>query len=147
MLKPEVGRGESHLVPDFADALRFFPPFLIPARCARIFRRGLLITLLALLAGCAESESRPPSVKILTSTEIERRATLSILRRAWEDRPSGISDDHCWYERRLLNRCAYFGRQIKHAETYVAACQFWSSSLREHLDAYDDEYFKGYKRN
>jgi hypothetical protein len=134
-------------VTDFTNHPGLFPPSLIPPRCAWIIRRCLLVALLAQLAGCAASDSRPPSVNIRTSTEIERRATLSILRRAWEDRPPGISDDHCWYERRLLNRSAYFGRQVQHTETYVAACQFWSSSLREHLDAYDDDYFKGYKRN
>jgi hypothetical protein len=134
-------------VTDLADHLRFFPAFLLPAGRAWVLRWCLLFGSLTLLVGCAASDSRPPSVNIRTSTEIERRATLSILRRAWEDRPSGNSDDHCWYERRLLNRSAYFGRQVQHTETYVAACQFWSSSLREHLDAYDDDYFKGYKRN
>ena len=72
--------------------------------------------------------------------------TLSTFRRAWEERPEGASDDHCWYERRLLNRSAYFGRKIVNTETYVEACQFWISCLREHLDTYDDPQYKDYKR-
>ena len=83
-------------------------------------RISLLLALLALLAGlsgCTDSNSRPPSVQLRSDTVIERRATLSILRRMWVDRPLAISDDHSWYERRLLDRSAYFGRKLRNTET------------------------------
>lgn len=101
-----------------------------------------LLVVFSVVTGCSESDSRPPAVPMRTETVIERRATLSILRRAWEDRPEGISDAHCWYERRLLDRSAYFGRKIRDTETYLEATQFWMRCLREHLDAYDDEHYK-----
>lgn len=77
-----------------------------------------------------------------TETVIERRATLSVLRRAWDDRPPEVNDDHCWYERRLLDRSAYFGRKVRNTETYQEACNFWMRCLREHIEAYDDEVYK-----
>ncbi len=104
------------------------------------------LILLGGLAGCSSAESRPPDVPIRTATAIERRATFSILRRAWEDRPQGASDDHCWYERRLLIRSGFFGKKIKDTETYVEACQFWMRCVREHLEVYDDEHYKPYLR-
>lgn len=112
-------------------------------------RRRLFLTTLFLLVGltgCSDDDSRPPDVPLRTATSIERRATLSILRRAWEDRPTGVSDDHCWYERRLLNRSANFGKRIRDTETYVEACQFWMTCVREHLDLYDDEGYRPYRR-
>ncbi len=51
------------------------------------------------------------------------------------------SDDHSWYERRLLDRSAYFGRKIRNTETYGAACDFWMHCVREHVERYDDEYY------
>jgi hypothetical protein len=73
---------------------------------------------------------------------IERRATLSMLRRAWEDRPMEINDDHFWYERRLLDRSAFFGRKVKDSETYHDACNFWMNCVREHVDRYDDALYR-----
>jgi hypothetical protein len=108
-------------------------------------RKFLLLVALAALAGvtgCADTNSRPPNVKLHAATTIERRATLSILRRAWEDRPLEVNNDHFWYERRLLDRSAFFGRKIKDTETYREACSFWMTCLREHLDRYDDDLYK-----
>lgn len=112
------------------------------ARTARMSLPLAGLLLLAILAGCSESESRPPSIPVRTETALERRVTLSSLRRAWEERPEGVSDDHCWYERRLLDRSAFFGRKISNTETYLEACQFWNRCLREHLETYDDDHYK-----
>jgi hypothetical protein len=101
--------------------------------------------LLALLAGCADSASRPPDVPLRANTAIERRATLSMLRRAWSERPRDETDDHCWYERRLLNRSGYFGRKVRGSETYEEACSFWMGCVREHLEAYDDDTYRGFR--
>ncbi len=100
------------------------------------------LALLAGLAGCVDSNSRPPSVPLRADSPIERRATLSTLRRAWEERPIEISDDHSWYERRLLDRSAYFGRKIRNTETYRAACDLWMSCVKEHVERYDDGYYR-----
>lgn len=107
-------------------------------------RKSLLIVLLAFsagLAGCADSDSRPPDIPLRVATTIERRATLSVIRRAWEDRPMEISDDHFWYERRLLDRSACFGRKIKDTELYREACSFWMICVRDHVDRYDDRRY------
>jgi hypothetical protein len=101
-----------------------------------------LLAALASLAGCAESESRPPDIPLRSTTTIERRATLSVLRRAWEDRPEEANDNHFWYERRLLDRSAFFGRKIKDTETYREACNFWMGCVREHVERYDDDRYK-----
>jgi hypothetical protein len=101
------------------------------------------------LSGCTDegSASRPPEIKLRMATSIERRATLSILRRAWADRPTGVNDDHCWYERRLLNQSGYFGRKVSGTEVYVEACQFWMRCVREHLENYDDATYHGLRGN
>jgi hypothetical protein len=104
--------------------------------------RVLALALGTGLAGCAESNSHPPATPLRTATAIERRASLSILRRAWEDRPMETNNDHFWYERRLLDRSAYLGRKIKDTETYLEACRFWMSCVREHVDRYDDDRYK-----
>jgi hypothetical protein len=109
------------------------------------FKKILPWLLLALLAGCADTESRPPDIQLRYATVIERRATLSLLRRAWNERPVDATDDHCWYERRLLNRGGFFGRKVRDTETYEEACQFWMRCVREHLEAYDDETFRGFR--
>jgi hypothetical protein len=111
----------------------------------RLSRLLLPLLVLTLVPGCEDPDSRPPEIAVRTATVIERRATLSIFRRAWEDRPRRISDAHCWYERRLLNRMGFFGRSIRHTETHVEACQFWLSCLREHMSSYDDETYKDFK--
>jgi len=107
----------------------------------RKFIQVTTLVLVLIVAGCADSNSRPPSVPLRANTPIERRATLSILRRAWETRPMAISDDHSWYERRLLDRSAYFGRKIRNTESYGEACTFWMRCVREHVERYDDEYY------
>ena len=104
--------------------------------------RAVLLAFVAGLAGCADSDSRPPQISLRAATAIERRATLSILRRAWEDRPMDINNDHFWYERRLLDRSAFFGRKVKDSETYREACSFWMNCVREHVDRYDDDLYK-----
>ncbi|MCX6953693.1 MAG: hypothetical protein NTV51_16200 [Verrucomicrobia bacterium] len=104
--------------------------------------RVALLAVVASLAGCDDSDSRPPQIPLRAATTIERRATLSVLRRAWEDRPREISNDHFWYERRLLDRSAFFGRKVKDSETYREACSFWMSCVREHVDRYDDDLYK-----
>lgn len=102
----------------------------------------ILLTLALALAGCAADQSRPPATPIRTATVVERRATFSILRRAWANRPIDVSDDHLWYERRLLDRAAYFGRRVRNTETYEAACDFWMACLREHISRYDDPHYR-----
>ncbi len=102
----------------------------------------LLLVLLAGMPGCADFASSPPTITIRVATAIERRATLSILRRAWDDRPRETNDNHFWYERRLLDRSAYFGRKIKDSETYREACSFWMSAVRDHVERYDDDRYK-----
>ncbi len=111
----------------------------------RLFHAVLALALLAILAGCDDSDSRPPDTPIRIATTIERRVTLSVLRRAWDDRPREITDAHCWYERRLLDRSGIFGRRIRDTETYVEACQFWMRCVREHLDSYDDKTYQGFR--
>jgi hypothetical protein len=111
----------------------------------RRLRIVLALALLAVLPGCEDDESHPPETPILTANPIERRVTLSVLRRAWEVRPREVSDSHCWYERRLLDRSGYFGRKIRDTETYVEACQFWMRCVREHLESYDDKTYQGFR--
>jgi len=89
----------------------------------KILRLGLL-AFTASLASCAVDNSHPPTTPLRVETTIERRATLSTLRRAWEERPSDVSDEHCWYERRLLDRSAFFGRKIRDSETYKEGLWF-----------------------
>jgi hypothetical protein len=101
-----------------------------------------LLAIVAVLAGCDDTNARPPNIALRCETSIERRATLSILRRAWADRPDTVNNDHFWYERRLLDRSAYFGRKIKDSETYREGCQFWMSCVRDHVDRYDDDLYK-----
>lgn len=105
------------------------------------FLRIVLLAFMGSLVGCADSNSHPPSTPLRAESAIERRATLSMLHRAWDERPEGISEDHCWYERRLLDRGAFFGRKIRNTETYRDACTFWMSCLREHIERYDDERY------
>jgi len=111
----------------------------------KLMRKFLHTARLALvvgLAGCADTDSRPPAIQLRTDNVITRRATLSILRRAWDDRPVTVSENHSWYERRLLDRSAYFGRKIRNTETYREACNFWMSCVRDHVERYDDDYYR-----
>ena len=103
---------------------------------------GSMLALTACLTSCADYDSHPVATPLRTGTAIERRATLSILRRAWDERPPESSDDHCWYERRLLDRSAFFGRKIHDTETYREACSFWMGCVREHVDRYDDPRYQ-----
>lgn len=105
--------------------------------------RALLVTLsLALgMAGCAQPNTHPPAISLRAGSAIERRATLSLLKRAWEERPQENTDDHCWYERRLLDRSAFFGRKIRDTESYREVCNFWMLCVREHIEKYDDNRY------
>jgi hypothetical protein len=57
------------------------------------------------------------------------------------ERPEDPTDDHCWYERRLLDRSAFFGRKIRDTETYREACNFWMDCVREHIERYEDNRY------
>lgn len=98
---------------------------------------SLTVILLA-LTGCESDESRPPAIELRTKTAIERQATLSILRRAWRERPTETSDAHAWYERRLLNRIGAFGKRVKGTETFRPAGQLWLDCLHDHRLRYED---------
>lgn len=108
----------------------------------RIILRMAVLALIMGLAGCDDADSRPPQIPLRVETAIQRRATLSILRRAWEDRPMDITNDHLWYERRLLDRSAFFGRKVRDTETYREACNFWMSCVRSHVDRYEDTHYR-----
>lgn len=91
------------------------------------------------LSGCADDHYRLPTLKLRHTTEIERRASLSLLRRAWADRPDTISPGADTYERALLNRAAWFGRKVKETETYRPACDFWMACVRDHIARYEED--------
>lgn len=109
----------------------------------RFLMLALSFGVLAGLAGCSDSDDRPPAIALRADTAIARRATLSMLRRAWAERPHETSNDHLWYERRLLDRAGFFGRKVRDTEIYREACTFWMSCVREHVERYDDERYKG----
>lgn len=98
----------------------------------------LLLSLSLALGGCAEADSAGTAVALRYRTAIERRATLSLLRQAWDDRPLSRTDEHKWIERRLLNRIGVFGKKINGTETFRPASQFWLECLHEHQTRYDD---------
>jgi hypothetical protein len=98
-----------------------------------------LVALCVLFTGCGEEDRRAPAMKLRHATAIERRASLSILRRAWAERPQKISDSANVYERSLLNRTAWFGRKIKDTETHRVACDFWMACVRDHIARYDED--------
>ncbi|MFI5335552.1 MAG: hypothetical protein ACHQ5A_02125 [Opitutales bacterium] len=100
--------------------------------------RPLLLLALLILSGCAESQSSPPPISLRYRTAIERRATLSLLKRAWEDRPDSITEEHKWYERRLLNRIGFFGKKVNGTESFRPVSQFWLECLGAHQNRYDD---------
>lgn len=103
----------------------------------RLFRFVWLLLFLG-LAGCESDDARPPNIPLRYASAIERRATLSTLRRAWDERPMSLTDDHKWYERRLLNRIGSFGKKTTRTETFTSASQFWLACLHEHQSRYDD---------
>lgn len=125
------------------------PPGLILAsgvvsggRCpsmARLLRFIGLVVLCALLGGCGDDDHRVPALKLRHTTAIERRASLSMLRRAWAERPGTVSVGAGLHERALLNRTAWFGRKVKDTETYRAACDFWMACVRDHIARYEDD--------
>ena len=104
-------------------------------------RLGLLSVLCVIFAltGCGEASYGLPKLKLRYETTIERRASLSSLRRAWADRPAAVNDGARLYERALLNRAALFGRKVKGTETYDAACNFWMACVRDHIERYEDD--------
>lgn len=98
-----------------------------------------LVVLCAVLTGCGDERYRMPAIKLRYDTPIERRASLSTLRRVWNERPKEISPDGNHYERAVLNRAALLGRKINGTETYRAACDFWMSCVREHILRYEED--------
>jgi hypothetical protein len=93
---------------------------------------------LLVLAGCDDGAATLQNVPLRTATAIERRATLSMLRRAWETRESKQGEEQRWQERRIINRLGAFGKKIVKTETYRPACQFWLECVRSHEERYGD---------
>ena len=98
----------------------------------------LLLLTVPLLSGCTETETPLPAITLRYRTAIERRATLSILKQSWEDRPMEINNANKWYEHRLLNRIGFYGRKVVGTETFRPASQFWLDCLHEHQTRYDE---------
>ncbi len=105
----------------------------------RLRRVVLFCLLLLALSGCREGSYGTPRLTLRYETTIERRASLSVLRRAWAERPAEINDDARLYERALLNRAALFGRKVRGTESYRAACDFWMVCVREHITRYEED--------
>ena len=105
----------------------------------RLLRALCVLVVCACLSGCADDSYRLPSLKLRYGTEIERRASLSVLRRIWTDRPAAISQPANLYERAILNRAALFGRKVKGTESYRAACDFWMTCVRDHIARYEED--------
>ena len=108
----------------------------------RLVRPFLLVVVCLGLGGCADESYGLPKFKLRYETAIERRASLSALRRAWQERPETVSPDGNLYERGLLNRAAFFGRKVKGTETYRPACDFWMACVREHIARYEEDAHK-----
>lgn len=108
----------------------------------RLVRLVCLIVACAYLSGCSDERYGIPNLKLRYESAIERRASLSALRRAWQDRPDSVSAEANLYERGLLNRAAFFGRKVKGTETYRAACDFWMACVREHIARYEEDAHK-----
>lgn len=106
---------------------------------ARLVRLLCLLLAGIALGGCADRHYGFPTIKLRYGTTIERRATLSTLRRAWADRPRETGPEGNLYERGLLNRAAFFGRKVKGTETYRPACDFWMSCVGEHIARYEED--------
>lgn len=101
--------------------------------------RGLCLVACILLTGCGDERYSVPAIPLRYRTPIERRASLSALRRAWRERPEEVSAEGNHYERALLNRAALLGRKVAGTETYRAACDFWMSCVREHILRYEED--------
>lgn len=106
---------------------------------AHRLRLLLLLGVAFVLNSCSDASYGLPKLTLRYETTIERRASLSSLRRAWADRPDEISDEARLYERALLNRAAFFGRKVRGTETYDAACNFWMTCVRDHIERYEDD--------
>jgi hypothetical protein len=105
----------------------------------RLVRLACLVVACAFISGCGDDRYGIAQLRLRHATVIERRASLSALRRAWAARPDTASAEGNLYERSVLNRAAYFGRQVKDTETYRAACDFWMACVREHIARYEDD--------
>ena len=108
----------------------------------RIIRLFGWLAAAVVLTGCSDGRYRMPAIQLRYGTAIERRATLSTLRRAWEDRPDEVCPDGNLYERAMLNRAAFFGRKISGTETYKPACDFWMDCVRDHIARYEEDAHK-----
>lgn len=110
-------------------------------RCPRNPLAIILCFALLMMAwsGCAEERYGVSTIQLRYATPIERRASLSILRRAWRERPSEVSPEGNLYERSLLNRASFFGRKVNGTETYEAACDFWMACVRDHIARYEED--------
>ena len=106
---------------------------------SRLIRALSLLIVCACLSGCADDSYRLPDLKLRFGTAIERRASLSVLRRTWAERPQKVSPGANLYERSLLNRAAHFGRKVKGTESYQPACDFWMACVRDHIARYDED--------
>jgi hypothetical protein len=105
----------------------------------RLFRAVCLLVVWVLLSGCADDSYRLPNIQLRYGTAIERRASLSVLRRTWAERPEVVSPGASLYERALMNRAAYFGRKVKGTESYRAACDFWMACVQDHITRYEED--------
>lgn len=102
----------------------------------RLCRVVLLALLCVALNACADGSYRMRHLKLRFATADERRASLAVLERAWEERPARRTEEGCLYERALLNRAAHFGRQVRGTESYRAACDLWKHCAHEHIARY-----------
>ncbi len=105
----------------------------------RLARLLCLLGVILALSACSDVSYGLPKLTMRYGTVIERRATLSALRRAWADRPDEVNDAARLYERAILNRAALFGRKVKGTESYETACNFWMACVRDHIVRYEDD--------
>ena len=104
--------------------------------------------LLALLAAAvalfvwAEEEELPDSSLGLAISSLpydspaERRLSMSRLRHAWFDRPSGDTEEDRRAELSFINRFSSFARHLKETETRDEAARFWMHVVKQHREKF-----------